>query len=191
MIIDSNDIKLGLLRIVNVNLHIHIKNVCIVFLSLIKCQNLIIENCHFTHLAFTGCRNITVRNNSILLVTPRYSRLCTFENNKIPQDCFDKLNSGYHEKIGKRTFWGGLVVIIIVIFYYFMATSAISSSNILSHNYYIIQLIFVSSIALGIWGLTSYGLTIKKAIKYPVDNYNKNIISKESEISNKINEFYS
>ena len=81
------------------NTHIHLKGQLFTRLSLVRCQNIVIDNCTISQLHIEGCTNITVKNSRLLKVKQFLSRGNIFENNVILQESYDRLIKNSYNKI--------------------------------------------------------------------------------------------
>ena len=73
-------------RFKKILLHIHIKNIIIGGIRLLKCRNFTITNCSIANLNLSACSNITVLNCKIIHGDLTYCRNSTFKNNTFDRD---------------------------------------------------------------------------------------------------------
>ena len=74
-----------IVKIYRNSLYYEIKNLTIDKLTCRNTQNITIENCTIKHLEIEGCYNMSLVNNKILKHKIRFTRGCTFSDNKISQ----------------------------------------------------------------------------------------------------------
>ncbi len=87
------------LTLMNIHLHLNLKNLTLTSLNLFRCKHLSIEDCKINNLNLNRCQENTIRNNSIIRIESFLSRSNNFENNEI----FNVLNHRF-ERLGFRLF---------------------------------------------------------------------------------------
>lgn len=108
-----------------IDTHIHLKNQQFARLSLVRSQNIVVDNCTISQLHIEGSTNITVKNSRILKVKNFLSRGNTFENNVILQESYDQLvKHGYN----KLVFASMLFITIFAVFFVFLSVLGFISS---------------------------------------------------------------
>lgn len=148
--------------------YIHLKNQQFVRLSLVRSQNIVLDNCIISQLHIEGCTNITVKNSRILKVKSFLSRGNTFENNVILQESYDRLIKNDYNKL---IFASMLFITIFAVFFV-----ALSILGFISSIYIWNSIIYLSS---GIFAISIsfyYFLTRVRMAKFPPNTYSNFII---------------
>ena len=151
------------------NTHIHLKDQQFTMLSLVRCQNIVIDNCTISQLHIEGCTNIIVRNSRLLKVKHILSKGNTFENNVILQESYDRLTN---DKYNKFIFASMLFITVFAVFFV-----VISISGFISSIYLWNSIMYLSSGIFAIAISVYYFLTRIRMAKLPPNLYsNFNII---------------
>ncbi|MGB5910140.1 MAG: hypothetical protein WBH31_02985 [Promethearchaeia archaeon] len=125
--------------------HIHIKNQQFTRLSLVRSQNIVVDNCTISQLHIEGSTNIIVKNSRILKIKNFLSRGNTFENNVILQESYDRLIKNSYDKL---LFASMLFITIFAAFFVFLSVLGfITSIYIWNSVIYLISGIFALSIS--------------------------------------------
>jgi hypothetical protein len=85
IIIDSINGLKRFIKIKNTSKYLHIKDIEIFEIQLIKCKNIIIENCKLINLILIACSNLTIKDNNIVDGNLSYCRENNFKNNLLDQ----------------------------------------------------------------------------------------------------------
>ncbi len=86
LIIDSLQGLNNFVKFKNISCHIHIKDIIIGGIKLLKCRNFTITNCSIADLNLSACNNITVLNCKIIHGDLTNCRSSTFKNNIFDRD---------------------------------------------------------------------------------------------------------
>lgn len=126
--------------------NIHLKNQHFTRLSLVRCQNIVIDNCTISQLHIEGCTNIIVRNSRLLKVKHVLSKGNTFENNVILQESYDRL---INDKYNKFVFASMLFITVFAVFFVVISILGfmISSTYLWNSIMYLSSGIFAISIS--------------------------------------------
>ena len=117
IIIDSINGVVNVVRFKNISKYIMIKNISQWKIKLIKCQNIIIENCEIAFLKILGSHHINILNSKILVGTLHYCRDSIFKNNIYDPDViidFSENGAKFAEKKIDRIVKVVLIVFLII-----------------------------------------------------------------------------
>ncbi|MFX1585996.1 MAG: hypothetical protein ACFFDL_15725 [Promethearchaeota archaeon] len=149
--------------------NIHLKSQHFIRLSLVRCQNIVIDNCTISQLHIEGCTNIIIRNSRLLKVKQILSKGNTFENNVILQESYDRLTN---DKYNKFIFTSMLVIAVFAVFFL-----VISILGFISSKYLWNSIMYLSSGIFAISISVYYFLTRIRMAKFPPNLYsNFNIV---------------
>ncbi|MFX1294621.1 MAG: hypothetical protein ACFFD2_07185 [Promethearchaeota archaeon] len=125
--------------------NIHLKNQHFTRLSLVRSQNIVIDNCTISQLHIEGCTNIIVRSSRLLKVKLFLSKGITFENNVILRESYDRL---IKNRYNKYVFASMLLLTIFAVFFVFLSVFGFKSSTYLWNSIiYLSSGIFATSIS--------------------------------------------
>jgi hypothetical protein len=125
--------------------YIHLKNQQLARLSLIRSQNIVVDNCTISQLHIEGSTNITVKNSRILKVKNFLSKGNAFENNIILQESYDRLIKNSPNKF---IFASMLFITLFAVFFVVLSVLGfILSKYIWNSVIYLISGIFAISVS--------------------------------------------
>ncbi|MGB5912905.1 MAG: hypothetical protein WBH31_17075 [Promethearchaeia archaeon] len=125
--------------------NIHLKNQHFIRLSLVRCQNIVIDNCTISQLHIEGSTNIIVRNSRLLKVKHFLSEGNTFENNIILRESYDRLIKNRYNKF---VFASMLFITVFAVFFVVLSILGFMSSTYLWNSIiYLSSGIFAISIS--------------------------------------------
>jgi len=143
--------------------HVHLKNQQFARLSLVRSQNIVVDNCTISQFHIEGCTNITVKNSRILKVKNFLSRGNTFENNVILRESYDRLIKNDYNKL---VFASMLFLTIFAVFFVFLSILGLISTTYLWNS-----IIYLSSGVFAISISFYYFQTRVRMAKFPPNTY--------------------